>query len=46
MQATYQKAGIEVTEESIDFQMKKFDANSDGKITLQEYADVMRQFLK
>ena len=46
MEATYKKAGIPVTEDAIDFQMQKFDANSDGKITLKEYADVMRQFLK
>lgn len=43
--ATYKKAGIEVTEEAVDFQMNKFDQNKDGKITLQEYADVMRQYL-
>lgn len=46
MESTYKKAGIEVTEEALDFQMKKFDENSDGKITLEEYANVMRQFLK
>ncbi len=34
MQATYKKAGIPVTEDALDFQMKKFGENSDGKITL------------
>ena len=44
LQATFKKAGLNLSEESLKYHIEKFDTSKDGKISLEEFCDKMDKY--
>lgn len=44
LEATFKKSGLTLSEEALDYHLKKFDSSNDNQISLDEFCDKMDKY--